>query len=40
MGFFSEYLRNKIAASMEDPEVREKRWEERLRGAHKAAQAT
>ena len=38
MVFFMDYLRNKIAANMEDPQQRDKRWEERLRACHSAAQ--
>jgi len=38
MGFFTDYLRSKIAANMEDSQQREKRWEERLTSAHVAAQ--
>jgi hypothetical protein len=39
MSFVLDYLRVKIAASMENSDTREKRWEDRLRAVHKASKA-
>ena len=37
MGFFLEYMRDKILESMEDPAERDRKWEQHLRGVQAAA---
>ena len=37
MSFLIDYLRKEITAAMEDPQERDRRWEERLKAAHSAS---
>lgn len=39
MSFLMDYIRKQIAVNMEDPQERDRRWEERLRAAHTASQS-